>query len=111
MAHNIHASIHRRPLTPFHFDALGLLCVVGYQTACAEIKGVRFSGFLAWILWRGIYLCKLPGAERKLRVLSDWIIEVFFPRDLVQTIEFNDHRRFSRRHQQMAPLEGSSQQR
>ncbi len=111
LAHNIHASIHHRPLKPFHFGALGLLCVVGYQTACAEIKGVRFSGFFAWILWRGIYLCKLPGTERKLRVLGDWIIEVFFPRDLVQTIEFNDHRRFSRRHQQMAPLEGSSQQR
>jgi len=104
LAHNIHASIHHRPLTPFHFDALGLLCVVGYQTACAEIKGVRFSGFLAWILWRGIYLSKLPGAERKLRVLGDWIIELFFPRDIVQTIELNDRRRFNGSQQQMAPL-------
>ena len=95
LAYNIHASIHHRRLQPFHFDALGLLCVVGYQTACAEIKGVRFSGFLAWLLWRGIYLSKLPGAERKLRVLFDWIIEVFFPRDIVQTIELNDRRRFS----------------
>ncbi|HEX6552878.1 MAG TPA: NAD(P)/FAD-dependent oxidoreductase [Ktedonobacteraceae bacterium] len=95
LAHNIHASIHHRRLQPFHFDALGLLCVVGYQTACAEIKGVRFSGFLAWMLWRGIYLSKLPGVERKLRVLGDWIIELFFPRDIVQTIELNDHRRFN----------------
>jgi NADH dehydrogenase len=102
LAHNIHASIHHRPLTPFHFDALGLLCVVGYQTACAEIKGVRFSGFLAWILWRGIYLSKLPGVERKLRVISDWIIELFFPRDIVQTIELDD-RRVSGSHQEMAP--------
>src|SRR5713226_2168803 len=87
LAHNLHASIHHRPLQPFHFDALGLLCVVGYQTACAELKGLRFSGFFAWILWRGIYLSKLPGGERKLRVLGDWIIELFFPRDIVQTIE------------------------
>jgi NADH:ubiquinone reductase (H+-translocating) len=100
LAHNLHASIHHRPLQPFHFDALGLLCVVGYQTACAEIKGVRFSGFLAWILWRGIYLSKLPGGERKLRVLSDWIIELFFPRDIAQTIELNDRRRFNGSHQQ-----------
>ncbi len=110
LAHNIHASIHRRPLTPFHFDALGLLCVVGYQTACAEIKGVRFSGFLAWILWRGIYLSKLPGVERKLRVISDWIIELFFPRDIVQTIELDD-RRVSGPHQEMAPLGSSDEER
>jgi len=110
LAHNLHASIHHRPLTPFHFDALGLLCVVGYQTACAEIKGVRFSGFLAWILWRGIYLSKLPGVERKLRVLSDWMIELFFPRDIVQTIELND-RRFNGSHQEMAPLGRSSEER
>ena len=111
LAHNIHASIHHRPLQPFHFDALGLLCVVGYQTACAEIKGVRFSGFLAWILWRGIYLSKLPGVERKLRVLSDWIIELFFPRDIVQTIELNDRRRFNGSPQEMAPLGSSGEER
>jgi NADH dehydrogenase len=110
LAHNIHASIHHRPLRPFHFDALGLLCVVGYQTACAEIKGLRFSGFLAWILWRGIYLSKLPGVERKLRVISDWIIELFFPRDIVQTIELDD-RRVSGPHQEMAPLGSSDEER
>jgi len=38
-------------------------------------------------MWRGIYLSKLPGLERKLRVLMDWTIELFFPRDIVQTIE------------------------
>jgi NADH dehydrogenase len=111
LAHNIHASLHHRPLQPFHFDAVGLLCVVGHQTACAEIKGVRFSGFFAWILWRGIYLSKLPGAERKLRVLSDWIIDVFFPRDIVQTIELHDHRRFSGPHQEMASPERSGEER
>jgi len=104
LAHNIHASLHHRPLQPFHFDALGLLCVVGYQTACAEIKGWRFSGFLAWLLWRGIYLSKLPGAERKLRVLGDWIIELFFPRDIVQTIVFTDRRWSNGSHQQMMPV-------
>ena len=56
-----------------------------------EIRGrtVRFSGLLAWFIWRGIYLGKLPGLERKVRVMIDWVIELFFPRDIVQTIEFN----------------------
>jgi NADH dehydrogenase len=81
-------------LRPFHFDSLGSLCVVGHQTACAELsipfaraKSVRFSGLLAWAMWRGIYLAKLPGLERKIRVLMDWTVELFFPRDIVQTID------------------------
>jgi len=88
LARNLRASILNEPLEAFHFDALGTLCVVGHHTACAEIKGYKFSGFFAWILWRGIYLSKLPGLERKVRVLGDWTIELFFPRDIVQTIDF-----------------------
>jgi NADH dehydrogenase len=94
LARNIRASIQGRALQPFHFDSLGALCVVGHQTACAELtvpfarqKSMRFRGLLAWLLWRGIYLGKLPGLERKVRVLTDWVIELFFPRDIVQTIE------------------------
>ena len=48
---------------------------------------VRFSGLVAWLMWRGLYLSKLPGLERKVRVLADWVIELFFPRDIVQTID------------------------
>jgi NADH:ubiquinone reductase (H+-translocating) len=87
LARNIHASVHGKRLKPFHVDGLGTLCVVGHHTACAEIKGIRFSGLLAWMLWRAIYLAKLPGVERKVRVFFDWNIELFFPRDIVQTIE------------------------
>ncbi len=87
LAHNIHAGVRGRPLKPFYYNGLGTLCVVGHHTACAEIKGVRFSGLLAWMMWRAIYLAKLPGLERKVRVFVDWSIELFFPRDIVQTIE------------------------
>jgi NADH dehydrogenase len=43
---------------------------------------MRFSGLPAWLLWRGVYLWKLPGLEKRLRVLLDWTIELFFPRDI-----------------------------
>src|SRR5215510_5341413 len=92
LARNIHASVHGLPLTPFHLDALGALCVVGHHTACAEIRGFRFSGLVAWFLWRGIYVAKLPSLERKVRVLVDWVVELFFPRDIVQTLEFDNTR-------------------
>lgn len=94
LARNIRAAHQGRPLRPFHFDSLGSLCVVGHHTACAELtvpfarqKSIRFRGLLAWLMWRGIYLGKLPGLERKVRVLIDWLIELFFPRDIVQTID------------------------
>ncbi len=95
LAENIHAALHGRRPKPFHFDALGALCVVGHHTACAELRvpftrrHVRFSGLLAWLMWRSIYLAKLPGLERKVRVLSDWTLELFFPRDIVQTIDLS----------------------
>jgi len=94
VARNIKAQMEGSPLRGFHFNSLGALCVVGHQTACAELtlpfargKSMRFSGLFAWFLWRGIYLSKLPGLERKIRVLMDWTVELFFPRDIVQTID------------------------
>src|SRR6266481_6254946 len=94
LARNIHAQLEGRRTRTFHFDSLGALCVVGHQTACAELtvpffrtRSMRFSGLLAWLMWRGIYLSKLPGIERKTRVLMDWTAELFFLRDIVQTID------------------------
>jgi len=72
LARNIRASIQGRPLQPFHFDSLGALCVVGHQTACAELtvpfarqKSMRFRGLLAWLLWRGNLSWKIarPGTQ------------------------------------------------
>src|SRR3984885_14868777 len=94
LAKNIRAQIEGRLLKPFHFNSLGSLCVIGHQTACAELsvpfarnRSMRFSGLLAWAMWRGIYLAKLPGLEQKIRVLIDWTVELFFPPDIVQTID------------------------
>jgi len=94
LAKNVRAQLEGRRARIFHFDSLGALCVVGHQTACAELtipfvrtKSLHFSGLLAWVMWRGIYLAKLPGIERKIRVLMDWTVELFFPRDIVQTID------------------------
>ena len=94
VAKNICASLKGRPATDFHFRSLGALCVVGHQNACVELtvpfahtRSLRFSGLFAWLIWRGIYVSKLPGLERKIRVLTAWTLELFFPRDISQTIE------------------------
>ena len=89
VAENIAAVIQRKPLKQFRFRTLGVLVGLGHRTAAAEIRGWRFSGLLAWFLWRSIYLGKLPGIEKKVRVALDWAIDLFFPRDIVLTSAFD----------------------
>lgn len=85
VAENIAAVLAGREPADFRFRTIGVLVALGHRTAAAEIRGHRFSGLAAWLLWRGIYLAKLPGTEKRLRVLSDWLLDLVFPRDIVVT--------------------------
>ncbi len=79
---NIARSIFHHPLEKFTFTGLGELASIGHHMAVANIAGINFSGLLAWFMWRTIYLSKLPGLDRKLRVIVEWTFELFFPRDI-----------------------------
>lgn len=81
---NILRTIDDKPPEAFSFKVLGLLASLGQRRAVAQVLGVRFSGFLAWFAWRTIYLSKLPGMIRRLRVTLDWTLDLFFPRDITQ---------------------------
>ncbi len=83
LAQNIAAVLGGRKAEPFKYKALGVLASLGRRSAVAEILGFQFSGFVAWWLFRTIYLMKLPGFERKLRVAIDWTLDLFFQRDTV----------------------------
>jgi NADH dehydrogenase len=69
---------------PFSFSTIGQLATIGRRTAVANILGINFSGFVAWWLWRTIYLSKLPRLEKKVRVAFDWTLDLMFSKDLVQ---------------------------
>jgi len=84
VADNIAATLRGRKLRPFAFRTLGQLASIGRRVGVAQILGVHFSGFLAWWLWRTIYLTKLPRFERKVRVAIDWTFDLLFTKDLVQ---------------------------
>ncbi len=84
VAHNIAAAIHGGEKTVFSFEGLGKLGSLGHFSAVAEIFGVHISGFLAWCMWRSIYLMKMPTFNRKVRILSDWLLAILFPPDLVE---------------------------
>ena len=84
LARNIAATLRGGPKKPFIFKTLGQLAAIGKRTGVANILGINFSGFIAWWLWRTIYLSKLPRLEKKLRVMMDWTLDLVFSKDLVQ---------------------------
>ncbi len=81
-AENIVRVLRGEPTRPFSFRVLGQLCSIGGHCAVAEMFGVRLSGFLAWFVWRGVYLFKLPDWSRRFQVGMDWAWLLIFPRDL-----------------------------
>lgn len=84
LAHNIEAAIRGRQMKPFVFETIGQLAALGRRTGVAQIFGFNFSGFIAWWLWRTIYLMKLPRLEKKIRVAFDWTLDLLFSKDPVQ---------------------------
>jgi NADH:quinone reductase (non-electrogenic) len=87
LARNIGASIRGGEKEPFTFTTIGQLAAIGRRTGVANIMGINFSGFLAWWLWRTIYLSKLPRLEKKVRVALDWALDLIFSKDLVQFLD------------------------
>lgn len=86
-AKNVAAALRGEAAQPFRFRSLGTLVPLGHRTAVAELRGLKFSGLFAWFLWRTVYLAKLPGLEKKLRVALDWTLDLFFARDIVLTTD------------------------
>jgi NADH dehydrogenase len=88
LAHNLLTMISGKPKKSFSFATLGQLAAIGRRTGVANILGKNFQGFIAWWLWRTIYLSKLPRLEKKVRVALDWTLDLLFSKDLVQYVTF-----------------------
>ena len=82
LGQNMAAALSGGELRPFKFRYLGQLASIGAYEAVAEVMGMRFKGFIAWWMWRSIYLGKLPSFKRKLRVMVDWTFDLMFSRDV-----------------------------
>ncbi|HZU07943.1 MAG TPA: NAD(P)/FAD-dependent oxidoreductase [Chloroflexota bacterium] len=85
VAHNVLATLRGAPLRAFDYQPVGTLASLGSCTAVGEVFGLHFSGLPAWLLWRTVYLAKLPGLNRKVRVGLDWALDLAFPPDVVAT--------------------------
>jgi NADH:ubiquinone reductase (H+-translocating) len=89
-AKNIARAVVGEPLKPFHYKTIGMLASIGHHSGVAMLFGVKFSGFIAWWMWRSVYLLKLPRLAKKIRVMMDWTLDLFFGRDIEQAITLRD---------------------
>lgn len=99
LAANIVAKLNGAPTQAFRYRPKGQLSSIGHNKAVAEIFGIKLSGFIAWLMWRGLYLLRIPTFSRKTRLFLEWNWAMFFPPD----ISHLGYRRTQRRTQQ--PLE------
>jgi NADH dehydrogenase len=93
LAANLSRALNGAPTVPFSYHPRGMLASIGHRNAVAKIYGLHLSGFVAWFLWRGVYLSKLPTFARKLEVAVGWAWNLLFPANLVQLrLERTGHR-------------------
>ncbi len=83
-AKNIVKLLQDRPTVPADFKDMGQLAAFGHGDAVAESFGIRVTGWPAWFMWRTVYLMKMPGLGRKIRVAIDWTLDLLVRRDFVE---------------------------
>ena len=81
-AKNLISLIKNSEKEKFVYHSKGQLAIIGKRTGIATFLGMNISGFLAWLIWRNVYLSKIPTFDKKTRVFLDWMIDLFFDRDV-----------------------------
>jgi len=84
LARNVAASIRGEPTRPFRYRTLGQLATLGHYNGIGTVGPIRLWGFPAWAAWRTYYLWRLPRLEKRLRVATDWTVDLIFGRDISQ---------------------------
>jgi len=81
-AKNLIALIKNSEKEKFVYHSKGQMAIIGKRSGIATFLGMNISGFWAWLIWRNVYLSKITTFDKKIRVLLDWTIDLFFDRDI-----------------------------
>jgi NADH dehydrogenase len=90
LAQNIVATINDAPLKPFIYSTLGTLAALGHYDGVGRVWKFKLRGFSAWWVWRSYYLMQMPRWERRIRIMLDWTIALFFRNDIVKLDLFGE---------------------
>jgi NADH dehydrogenase FAD-containing subunit len=103
VAHNIIAAIKggfeigeaeedHSNMTTFDYKTKGVMAELGKRTGVGDLLGIKVHGFIAWWIWRSYYLSNLPTIQKKLRVMADWSIDLFFKRDITRIRTYTEEK-------------------
>ncbi len=84
LARNITRRVQGQPLEPFVYQTMGALAALGHYSGVGQVMDIRVRGFLAWWIWRSYYLMQMPRWSRRLRIVIDWTVSLFFHNDVVK---------------------------
>ncbi|HST63599.1 MAG TPA: NAD(P)/FAD-dependent oxidoreductase [Mycobacteriales bacterium] len=93
LAANIVATLRRRKLVDYRHKYVGSVASLGLYRGVAEVYGIKLRGIVAWFMHRTYHLSRVPTLNRKVRVLADWTLAIFFPREVVSLGQLQQPRR------------------
>ncbi|MBA2444336.1 MAG: NAD(P)/FAD-dependent oxidoreductase [Nocardioidaceae bacterium] len=83
LAANVVRSLRGQPLEDYKHKHVGSVASLGLYKGVAQVYGVKLRGFPAWFMHRTYHMSRLPTFNKKVRVVLDWTLALFFRRDVV----------------------------
>ena len=83
-ADNVAAALGVGQPRKFRYKTRGLSVTLGKHQGTTQVRRLLFTGPLAWWMGRSYHLLMLPGWVRRTRIVVDWTMALFFPRDVSQ---------------------------
>jgi NADH:ubiquinone reductase (H+-translocating) len=101
LARNVAAVVQGRSPSPFIFRSLGTMAALGHTRAVARVMGLPLTGFPAWWFRRTYYLFQMPRWDRRLRIVLDWTVSLFFRPDITK-VELQVERELGQRARELS---------
>jgi NADH dehydrogenase len=93
LAENLVASLRGKEVKDYKHAYAGSVASLGLHRGVAEVYGIKLRGFPAWFMHRTYHVTRMPTFNRKVRVIADWTLALFFRREIVSFGSFADPRR------------------
>jgi len=93
LADNLLASLRGEQLSPYHHSYAGSVASLGLYKGVAQIYGIKLRGYPAWFMHRTYHMTRMPTFNRKVRVVLDWTLALFFSREIISLGSFTNPRR------------------
>jgi NADH dehydrogenase len=75
----------------FRYHDRGSMAIIGRGSAIADIRGLRFSGLIAWLAWLFLHIFELIGFRSRIVVMVEWASAYFTRQRSVRLITYQDH--------------------